>query len=262
MYFSHSLSVTFTQATIKNLNKWQKEVATLSGKKRSAEYEATRLVEVQRHIRICFECIRQTCKLQAEITALTVKGALSEVERMRLAGLHKQGQDLNDKVGRALKLQLDLAALNAKAIAKSGLTEAEKARAAVLRENLEPLAIEIRIADKRREESESEMSKRMADEDRARKARIERLWLDLSEHMRRGNISTKKIYRQFDESGRGELSYWEFFKGIQSIGMAPLSMQLNPPRCLKLCLKCQVLCMTRMTRSCSCRHLTPRRRAL
>jgi hypothetical protein len=210
------------EAIIRSYNKWQKEMAVLAVKRRPTEHERLRLEEVQRHIRLCLESIRQSSKLQGEVTALMNKGAaITEAERARYGFLRRQMRELNDNIGRSLKLQTDLAALNIKAIAnKGGLAEAEKARRAVLRENLEPLALEIRIADKRREESAEDAQKRSQDEARARALRVGKLWTDLAEHMRRRNIGAKKLYRQFDESGSGELSYWEFFKGVQSIGIA------------------------------------------
>jgi hypothetical protein len=211
--------VKLLEMIIRSYNKWQRELATLSGKRKPAEHERSRLSEVQRHVRINQESVRQMCRLQGDITSLVTKGALTDAERMRLEANHKQARELNDMVTRTLKLQGDLAALNVKAIAKSGLTDAEKARAAVLRNNLEPIAAEIRIADRKREEPEGDALKRAAEAQRSRLKRVERLWKDLSEHMRRRDISAKKLYRQFDESGSGEISYWELFRGIQSIGV-------------------------------------------
>jgi len=212
--------VKIVEAIIKNYNKWQKEIAVLSGKVKPTPAERFRLEEVQRHLRQNTEAIKQTRKLQVDLTGLVNKGsALSEAERLKMTVMHKQFKDLNDMVARSLKLQTDLALLNTKATAKGGLTDAEQSRRTTLRENLEPLAAEIRIADRRRDETKEDALKRSADEARARKQRVEQLWRDLSVHMRRRDMTAKKLYRQFDESGSGELNYWEFFKGMQSLGV-------------------------------------------
>ena len=212
--------VKLLEAIIRNHNKWQKEVAVLSGKPKPDAMERSRLEEVQRHLRQTLEAIKQSCMLQGELTSMTAKGALSEAERAKMAAMRNQARDLSDQIGRVLKLQTDLGMLNTKAIAKSGLTEAEAARRVTLRENLEPVAAEVRVADRRRAETQEEATKRAGDEAKAKRLRVEQLWKELSLHMRRRDISAKKLYRQFDESGSGELSYWEFFKGVQSIGIS------------------------------------------
>jgi len=212
--------VKLLEAIIRNYNKWQKEVAILSGKPKPTPAEKSRLEEVQRHLRQNLEAIKQSVMLQAELSATLAKGALTEAERGKLMATRRQARDLSDQIGRTLKLQTDLAVLNAKAIATtSGLSEAEEGRRAILRDNLEPIAAEIRIADRRRGETQEEAAKRAKEEARARGERVEQLWVELSDYMRRRDISAKKLYRQFDESGDGELSYWEFFKGVQSIGV-------------------------------------------
>lgn len=191
----------------------------LSGKRKPLDYEKARLEEVQRHSRIDLESIRQTTKIQFELTALSTIGALSDSETLRLSNLRKQAREVNDLVGRALKLQIDLAALNVKAIANNGLSEVEMARRTVLRQNLEPIATEIRLADTRREETTENAVKRVETEKEVKAKRVEKLWKELGEHMRRRHITAKNLYRQFDESGSGELDYWDFFKGVQSIGI-------------------------------------------
>jgi len=212
--------VKLLEAIIRNYNKWQKEVAILSGKPKPTPAEKSRLEEVQRHLRQNLEAIRQSVMLQAELSATLAKGALTEAERGKLMATRRQARDLSDQIGRTLKLQTDLAVLNAKAIATtSGLSEAEEGRRAILRDNLEPIAAEIRIADRRRGETQEEAAKRAKEEAKARSERVEQLWVELSDYMRRRDISAKKLYRQFDETGDGELSYWEFFKGVQSIGV-------------------------------------------
>lgn len=207
------------ESTIKQYNKVQKELAVLSGKRKAADYEKARLEEVQRHSRMNIESVRQMSKIQAELTKLTGIGALGEQEKLRLATLRKQAREVNDMVGRSIKLQIDLAALNVRAIAKSGLSEAELARRTVLRENLEPLATEIRLAETKRDENLDSAVKRANIEAEGKSKKVVQLWKDLAEHMRRRHITAKKLYRQFDESGSGELNYWDFFKGIQSIGI-------------------------------------------
>ena len=208
------------EITIKSLNKWQKELAGLSGKRKPTDLEKERLQEVEHHIRVNQESIRQMQKVQRDIDNLVDKGTLTEGEQLTLESLRKQTRDLTDNVNRTLKIQNDLSALNAKAIAKAGLTEAEQARRLALRKNHEPLAAEIRLADKRREESEDHAVKRAANEEAAKQARIEKLWTDLADYMRRRNVTAKRMYRQFDEGGTGALSYWAFYKGIQSIGVS------------------------------------------
>lgn len=191
----------------------------LSGKRKPLDYEKARLEEVQRHSRINLESIRQTTKIQHELTALSTIGALSDDEKLRLTTLRKQAREVNDLIGRTLKLEIDLAALNVKAIAHNGLSEAEVARRTVLRQNLEPIAMEIRLADTRREENKENAAKRVESEKDIKAKRVLQLWKDLGEHMRRRHITAKKLYRQFDESGSGEMDYWDFFKGVQSIGI-------------------------------------------
>ena len=210
--------VKLLEGTVRNLNKEQKELAGLSGKRKPTDLEKERLHEVERHIRANQESIRQMQKVQRDIDNCIKKGTLTEDEQVAFNMMRKQASDLMDKVNRMLMIQNDLSALNAKAIAKAGLTDAENSRRLLLRDNYAPLANEVRVADKRREESRGSAQKRAADEEASKQARVEKLWADLADYMRRHNVTAKRMYRQFDEEANGHLSYWAFYKGIQSIG--------------------------------------------
>jgi hypothetical protein len=210
------------ETCIKALNKWQRERASLSGKHKPSALERERLVEVERHVRVNQESIRQLKGMQGVlgIALATTHGALSEERQLTLASHRKHSRDLNNNVHRVVKLQNDLYVLNAKAIAKAGLTEAEQARRVVLRENHEVLAAEIRASDRIQTETLIDTTKRKADEQASKEKRTVQLWTDLAEYMRRRNVSAKRMYRQFDVGHRNVLSYWAFYKSIQSIGVA------------------------------------------